>query len=81
MVQMRRKKNLRSKPTTRYVLVMMDVRKELNEDTCYVRPEIINGQVAYVVHSHEGFPVCIFPTAEIAIATAQMNGLEPKTLH
>ena len=60
---------------------MMDVREALNETTCYAKPVIINGKVAYMVHSSEGFPVTVFPTLEIAFAYARYHDLEPKSLH
>lgn len=55
--------------------------KELNEDTCYIKPVIINGIKHYAVHDHTGYPVTVFHERAIAFATARQHDLKPMSLH
>lgn len=60
---------------------MLDVRKELNEDTCYIKPMIVSGRRLYVIHSHEGFPTTGFDEWDVAFQAARMHGIIPMPLH
>ena len=60
---------------------MLDVRIELNENTCYVKPTVINGVLWYALHAHDGYPMTVFDNRELAFCTARQHDLKPMSLH
>lgn len=60
---------------------MIDIRKHLNEDHCYIKTMIVYERPVYAVFNNEGFIISSFEKREIAFATAQTHDLIPHSLH
>ena len=60
---------------------MLDVRKELNEETCYIKPTLINGILWHAIHAHDGYPLTVCNDRDLAFCTARQHDLKPMSLH
>lgn len=61
---------------------MLDLSKELNEDTVYIKPVVgfLTG-TTYAVCDHKGYAFTSFETRDAAFAAARMHDLIPHSMH
>jgi len=60
----------------------MDVRKELDENTCYIKPhKELSGETIYIIMSSEGGTLTACNNRLTAFATASQHDLIPHSLH
>ena len=62
-------------------VAMFDIRKELNEETCYIKPTLINGILLQAVHIYDGNLLALCHTRDLAFCIARQLGFKPMSLH
>jgi len=50
-------------------------------ELAYVKPVIVNGAVAYAIHSADGTPMAIAPERDLAMAAIRQHEMIPVLVH
>jgi hypothetical protein len=50
-------------------------------ELAYVKPVVLNGAVAYAIHSADGTPMAVAPERELAIAAIRQHEMIPVLVH
>jgi hypothetical protein len=50
-------------------------------ELAYVKPVVVNGAIAYAIHSADGTPMAIAPERDLAMAAIRQHELIPVLVH